>query len=219
MDINKYLNLIPTNNSRCPHYMQYVESILRNMILLGNTNDSLNGESFDITNAAGNQLDIIGRLVGADRILPFVPLTGTREMNDEEFRLVILMKIFRNEWDGTSERAVEIYNSAFKNVADIEFYDDGDCHVTINLRVSGETRFAEILNSSNTLLVPAGVGMTVNVIDSMVSVDFYGCISPVGELLRQDAIIYDDDERMNVGDIEELYVENFEWRYVRFIQK
>lgn len=186
MDVNEYLNLVPTENSQKPKFMAFLEAVLNNGISMGVACNSM-GEAFDITNAAGNQLDIIGELVGVSRLLPFVPLLGTREMDDNEYRVFIMMKIFRNEWDGTTESAVKIYQSAFQNIAGIEFRDDGVCHVVVNVRFSGETRLAELLNSTGTLLIPAGVSMTVNVVDNDAIIDFGASANVIGSVTYERA--------------------------------
>ena len=217
MDINKYLNLVPTENSQNPKFMAFLESILNHTIGLGMTNESFM-DAFDITNAAGKQLDIIGELVGVSRLLPFVPLLGTREMTDDEYRVFIFMKIFRNEWDGTMESAVNIYQSAFQNVVRIEFYDDDSCHVLINIYAQGDTRIAEILNSTGTMLIPAGVGKTVNVVDNEVVIQFRVEVAVTGCVTKESPVTI-DDESFLVRDIEDMYVSDLEWRYVRRLEK
>lgn len=171
MDLNEYLELPTSCNLDKPKFMAYLEAVLTPAVQLGDVNESI-GDAFDITNAAGNQLDILGELVGVDRLLPYTPLVGTREMSDEEYRVILMMKIFRNEWDGTMDGAVKIYQSAFQNIADISFYDDGVCHVVVSVREAEETRIANILDSTDTLLIPEGVSKTVNVYDNGVAVDF-----------------------------------------------
>jgi len=227
MDINKYLNLVPTENSRKliriidgeevqvdSNFMKFVKAVLNHAVLLGDTTDSI-GDAFDLMNAAGNQLDVIGELVGVSRLLSFVPLIGDRRMDDDEYRVFIFMKIFRNEWDGTMEGAINIYKSAFKDVVRIEFYDDGDCHVNVSTFV-WSTRLAQILNSIGVLLIPAGVGKTVNVVNEItIEVGIFDGIIGTRSELTVPAV---DSESFNVEDIEDLNVENLQWRYVRRIE-
>jgi len=227
MDINRYLNLVPTENARTltryidgeevqveSNYMKYLEAVLKHMTLLGDTVDSFN-LAFDINNAAGNQLDIIGELVGVKRLLPFVPLTGSREMDDDEFRVIILMKIFRNEWDGTMEGAAKAYQSSFRDFAGITFWDDGVCHVNIGIRAESGTRIAEILNSSGVLLVPAGVGKTVSIVDNDIIIEFVFGTAIASARGNVKGYLYDTYSEYYPGN---KIVSNVEWRYVRELQ-
>ena len=169
MDINKYLVLPSSDNLTKPKYMAFLEAVLKNAILLGNTNESI-GNAFDIANAAGKQLDIIGELVGLARLLPYVPANGTREMDDEEYRLALMLKVARNEWDGTNQGACSIYDKFFNDDVRVTFEDDQDLSVTIEINGALTPREAEILEATGVLLVPAGVFHTVMLIGGEVIV-------------------------------------------------
>lgn len=214
MDVNEYLNLVPTENFNKPKFMAYLEAVLNNAVGLGVLTESI-GSSFDIANAAGQQLDIIGEMVGVGRVLSFIPFIGTREMTDDEYRVIILMKILRNEWDGTMEGAVEIYKNAFGDDVRVEFYDDGDCHVSVSLYV-WSTRLAQILNSTGVLLIPAGIGKTVNVVNE-IHMDV-GVYTEIVCTMSKQTVLAVDSNSFDVGDIQDLFVSDLEWRYVRRIQ-
>ena len=66
MDIEKYKLLIPNENYRKEKYMKFVEAVLTPVMNQGSLVESME-QAFDIYNAAGDQLDILGELVGIDR--------------------------------------------------------------------------------------------------------------------------------------------------------
>ena len=172
MNVNEYLDLKPSENYQKPLYMRFVEAVLQNVILLSVVNDSIY-TAFDIDNAAGNQLDIIGELVGLNRLLSYVPVNGTRQMDDDEYRLALKLKIARNEWDGKNGSIEGIYEDIFREDVHVYYKDEQDCSVTYSIVGSLTTREAEILNATNVLLVPAGVGKTIEVVSDEVHSDVW----------------------------------------------
>lgn len=160
MDINRYLILPTSKNLGRPKFMGYLEAVLEHMVALGVAGESI-GSAFDVQNAAGSQLDVIGELVGLPRLLPYLPATGTREMDDDEYRLALMMKIARNEWDGTNESAVEIIRNYAAGEMSISFVDNQDSTVDYSITGTDSTRLIEIFNAANLLLVPSGVSSTI----------------------------------------------------------
>lgn len=161
MDVNGYLNLIPDANYQKPKYMRFIEAILEQSLDLTALCYSYD-LAYDLRNASGKQLDIIGDLLGVSRFLRFMPTTGSRYMSDTEYRLILMLKIAQNAWDGTNESAREIYKSIFEGYLYIEYVDNMDGSVDILVSGTPSSREAEILNSTNGLLVPVGIGYTVS---------------------------------------------------------
>jgi hypothetical protein len=57
--------------------------------------------SFDLDYAVGNQLDILGEIVGIKRTLPFQPNYGiSPTLTDEDYRTLLKATIGKNHWDG-----------------------------------------------------------------------------------------------------------------------
>lgn len=172
MDINNYLNLIPSDNIQKPKFMAYLKAILDHAADLSGTVESI-ALAFNLENAAGAQLDIIGDLIGLKRQLKFVPTEGGDQMSDEEYRIMIKMTIARHRWNGSNETAVQIYKEIFENLFNIWYQDNLDCTVDIYISGIRTTREAEIMNAADGYLVPAGVGKTVNVIGGNVDLQPY----------------------------------------------
>ncbi len=165
MDVTGYLNLIPDINYQKPKYMAFVQALIEQSVDLTALLYSFD-MAFDINNASGKQLDTIGELLNVDRLLKFMPTSGSRYMNDTEYRLVLLLKIAQNAWDGTNESAREIYKSVFSGYLYIQYVDnmDGSVDIIVSGTPSSTSREAEILNSTGELLVPVGIKYTVSYI-------------------------------------------------------
>lgn len=181
MNSTPYENLVTYRNSLKPKYMAFLRMILEYPLGLGAATDSTTF-AFDLENAAGVNLDTIGALVGVDRLLPFVPTVGTREMNDTEYRMLIKLKIARNVWDGRNEPILNIYRSIFPSL-NITYMDNQDMTVTLTATGTFDFREAEILAASGYILVPAGVGYTVVTYGGGSEVRLYTAVSHHGELL------------------------------------
>ena len=150
-------------------YMSFVDLILDQPLSGAAVTDSMLF-AFNLDNACGVNLDILGDLVGISRLLSFVPDVGTREMNDDEYRVMIRLKIARNVWDGRNETIAGIYRKIFPDM-NIAYIDNQD--QTITMRVTGNFnwRILDILQKSGYILVPAGV--RVNIIPEETDVEIH----------------------------------------------
>lgn len=181
MDLMSYESLVTYRNSTKPKYMDFLRLILEHPVGLAAATDSIL-YAFDIGNASGQNLDIIGDLVGIDRLLPFVPSVGSREMNDEEYRMMIRLKIARNSWDGRNEPILGIYKEVFQNT-NILYKDNQDMTISLTWVGTFDYRQAEILIASGLVLVPAGVGFNVTFIGGDTSMRMYVGVAQHGEVI------------------------------------
>lgn len=168
MDINWYLNLVPTENyrklytdpstgERLPsNFMRFMEAILRPVMDLHEV--SQNYDAFNVNKAAGDQLDLLGLLVGIERRLPYVPVTGNINMTDDTYRMVLLLRIAQEGWNGQNEDACKIYTNLIKGSGVNISYEDL-VNANVKLHVSPESQESSmIIYSTDCFLVPAGVG-------------------------------------------------------------
>ena len=169
MDIREYELLVSDRNSRRTKYMSLVNALLTAASGNASALEAMD-MAFTVDNAAGEQLDILGDLVGVKRLLDYKPSVGDREMSDEEYRLCIRMAVARNEWDGTNEGAFSAYSVLANNDVNINYYDNQDQTVTLTVVDALSIRIYEILRNIGVLLVPVGIstefefsGATVNV--------------------------------------------------------
>ncbi len=161
MDTEFYAGLITDRNDRRDNYMKYVRMLLDRAIEMHGIVNSMPW-AFALDNAAGVQLDTIGVIVGLTRKLPYTPGAGSNEMDDDEYRLMLRMKIARNIWNGTNDDARQIYQSLFNN-NDIRviYHDNQDMTVTYTMTGSNASRAVDLLHSKHLLLIPGGVGYNI----------------------------------------------------------
>jgi len=87
---------------------------------------------FDLASAVGAQLDIVGSIVGASRIVSLD--NQTVSLVDDDFRNLIRAKVVNNHWDGKKESLYAAWNSLFPEIT-IVLLDNQD--MTVNVLVSG----------------------------------------------------------------------------------
>jgi hypothetical protein len=188
MDINWYLNLVPTENyrklytdpstgERLPsNFMRFMEAILRPVMDLHEV--SQNYDAFNVNKAAGDQLDLLGLLVGIERRLPYVPVTGNINMTDETYRMVLLLRIAQEGWNGQNEDACKIYTNLIKGSGvNISYTDLVNAHV--EMHVAPESQNASlVISSTDCFLVPAGVKMDLNIDEYEFATTNYSGLKP-----------------------------------------
>jgi len=113
--------------------------------------------AFDVDNAVGPQLDILGRIVGVGRVLKFQPSEDSPVMDDETYRLVIKAAIIKNQWKGNAASLKEAWMNLYPDTVIFEIQDLQD--MSFNIVVSGEftTLQREIITNGYILPKPEGV--------------------------------------------------------------
>ena len=187
MDLTSYENLVTYRHLLKEKYMKFVRLLLEQPLGSASVTDSFL-YAFNLFNARGVNLDVIGELVGVNRLLNFTPTVGTRLMNDDEYRMLIRLKIARNVWDGRNESIQEIYDSIFPEL-NIKYIDNQD--MTITITTTGNFRFREyeIFSVSGYLLIPAGVGYKVEIRDESGNVVLYTAVAQYGEQIVDRAVL------------------------------
>ena len=200
MDKTIYTDLIPSKNYVKENYMRYVEMVLRLSVNLGTMLDDMDF-AFEIDNAAGDQLDTIGELVGLKRLLSFVPTEKTRLMDDDEYRAMLKIKIGRNVWDGTNQGAIELYKKVLLDKAQIYITDNQDMSVYLHIEGTIAHRLAEIISSTDGLVVPAGVRKNI-VVHEEASRDEFNFYQGCALYCRKHMVLGDTTQQLpDFGDV------------------
>ena len=179
MNSEEYEKLISDRNARREKFMGYVRAILSLGIGVASPVESMD-MAFDISNAAGDQLDVIGDLVGLKRLLDYEPSVGSREMDDDEYRLCLKMTIAKNEWDGTNDGAFAAYKILNDSGIGINYYDNQDTTVSLVVQEALSVRIYEILRNTGLLLVPSGVSAEFEFSGESVDFDLYTTVGISG---------------------------------------
>ena len=118
-------------------------------------------DAFQLDTAVGAQLDVIGRIIGVNRLLSFYPIGGESPvMNDDTYRLVIKAAIVRNYWKGTLDELYEAWEVLFPEVT-IQIQDNQD--MTFNVVIVGA--FTSLMRELivNGYIVPKPEGVRINI--------------------------------------------------------
>ncbi|WP_315809505.1 DUF2612 domain-containing protein [Pseudomonas sp. C9-3] len=198
-DISDYVGLITTEHSDKPKYMAMVEAVVQPMIDALNASQGLPVD-FDLDQAVGAQLDVVGLWVGISRNVnaplsgvyfsldvvglgfdqgawkgPFDPDTGIISLDDETYRTLIRAKIGANRWDGTLGQSKEILDLIFSGDTHVFIEDRQD--MSIVLGISGEIPsavFLAMLTGGYIPIKPEGVRMSVYVVTSVSGAPIFG---------------------------------------------
>ncbi|MDH0287667.1 DUF2612 domain-containing protein [Pseudomonas sp. GD04087] len=156
-DLSDYLALITTEHSKRSKYMAMVEAVIGPVVDALNASQGLPGD-FDLNQAIGTQLDIVGLWVGISRRVhtplvgvyfsldmtgvgfdqgvwkgPFDPDSGIVELDDDTYRVLIKAKIGANHWDGTLGASKEILDLVFNGDTHVFIQDNQDMSMTIGV--------------------------------------------------------------------------------------
>lgn len=160
-----YIKLITSEHATKPNFVSYVETFLD---LVSPIVDCYNSFStiFNLQNAVGDQLDIIGTLVGVSRELPINVAGIPSTLSDEYFKKVITSKILQNHWDGTRQGIENIIVAIYPNVP-FEIIDNQDMSYSVTLLTSQLDAVDQALILNGYILPkPSGVRVSYNIMEA-----------------------------------------------------
>lgn len=191
MMTNKYTSKIPAYNSQFPKYYATVNAVTE---AFSRQQDSIRGiaPAFDLDDAAGVQLDILGLWVGRGRRIRAPAVnhyfsfddpelgfdlgswkgrydTGDAyiDLDDDTYRTVLRAKIGANNWDGTVETLPAILSAIYPDggIA-ISFTDNLDMSMTITARGAAIPAITkEIIRQGYLSIKPMGITVNYEVVE------------------------------------------------------
>lgn len=190
------LNKIPPQHKIRPKFMAYLAAYLEKLKDIAEVLRQIDPEH-DLDIAIGSQLDTIGGIVGAQRLLDFEPVYAPALLTDDYYRMIIRAKISLNHWDGTTSGIQDSWN-VVKNGYQLDVIDTQD--MAMLLRVHGVTDLFESEFISRGYLAPKPEGVRVNyefLLEDEVVNDYY-----VGGFIGNTAVEFDIPNRWTFGDCE-----------------
>lgn len=154
-----YLGLITSEYATKDLFYQYVKTFLDEVSPVVDMLMSFD-TIFNLDNAVGDQLDLLGELVGMTRNLPLSVTDIPSTLTDDLFRTVIKARIYSNHWDGTYEGWVAIIQALYPNTS-FSVVDNQDMTIDVYIIQTEEdaTKLALLLNG---YIVPKPAGVLVN---------------------------------------------------------
>lgn len=120
-------------------------------------------DAFDLDSAEGQQLDIIGRLVGVKRLLDFVPAGGESPLlEDSTYRMLIKATIIKNTWKGKLEDLYSAWRTVFPETKLFQVQDLQD--MTFNVVIAGAFTSLERELITNGYIIPKPEGVRINLL-------------------------------------------------------
>ena len=165
--MSKYTDLIANYHSQKPLFVDHIDLITRPLSDTGNAITAFITE-FDIDEAVGVQLDILGKWIGRTRVVsqpisgiyfsfdtdglgfdqgvwqgPYDPDAGFTNLSDNVYRIVLKAKIAINHWNGTNETLPAILDTALAGSGlTMQIVDNQD--MTISVWVFPETDISNV---------------------------------------------------------------------------
>ncbi len=197
LQASDYTNLITAEHADKPKYTAMVAAVAGAFAGVTNLLQSL-PKKFDLDSAAGAQLDAVGRWVGLSRSIS-VPLAvyfsldteglgfdqgnwkqeldpgeGLTTLDDDSYRALIRAKIGANNWDGTHEMMLEIYQSIFGVVNNNTLSEFESMTDSISSRSFGEGAIGEGPIEKEFISVAINGGTNAFIVDNQdMSMDVY----------------------------------------------
>lgn len=158
MDNKKYLDLIVPEH-RKPKFLKWLSCILEKINDIEHCAEMI-CICFDLDNAKGKQLDILGELVGTKRELTFQPSKNESSiLQDDIYRTVIRAKIGINHWDGTIPSIYALWKNLFP---DYKLYIKDNQDMSMEAIVMGNLTELEKELVHNGYIVPRPEGVKQN---------------------------------------------------------
>lgn len=162
-DVDGYLDLVSAWHRGKPRFAATLRALMQ---AVADCRAQIAGipAAFDLDDAIGAQLDVIGQWVGLSRYLDsriegvyfawdtaglgweqgtwqglYDPTEGVVRLDDETYRKLLRVKIAANQWDGTTPGAVAILNGVFEgtDTPDARFYIEDHQDMSMLVGIAG----------------------------------------------------------------------------------
>jgi Protein of unknown function (DUF2612) len=165
-----YLSLITSEYQSAPNFLNFVNSVLGYLSHAGFCTENLPA-NFDLDLAVGAQLDVLGQIVGALRLVGFQPSGGVSPiLDDASYRIYLRAKIAQNQWSG---QVGELYSLWAKLFPGGKIIVQDNQNMTCTILMSGA--FSSIMRDLifNGYIVPRPEGVLYNYVFAPLPV--FGC--------------------------------------------
>jgi len=157
-NIEYYNNLLISQYRTKAKFKEWLNVLIQPFIDIGNCADNM-CLAFDLDFAEGKQLDVLGEIVNQKRILPFLPSTGSNVLSDDDYRLVLRVKIIKNQWDGKLVTFEKLWNDVFTDNP-LNYIDNQDMSITVSVGGEFSIPIQEMIAIG--LLIPKPQGVKSN---------------------------------------------------------
>lgn len=168
--IEYYMNLVTSQYRDSPNFLAWLKDNLQKFDDETNIIDQMTA-FFDIDSAVGEQLDILGQIIGQVRQVNFQPTDGSSPiLDDTNYRVLLKAKIVKNQWKGQIEGLSAVWKVLFPD-GDIIITDNQD--MTMNVIIAGNTSLTTRDLVRNGYIVPKPESVGINYFFSEVPIFAY----------------------------------------------
>lgn len=155
--IENYLNLITSEYRDKTKYIQWMTVLLQPFVDIRES-ASIIKDCLNLNYSTGDQLDMIGEILGLSRQVNFQPSEHSSILDDDYYRIILKAKVAKNQWDGTKENLYSYWRVLFPENPLILVDRQ---NMTIQATVIGlnDTLSQELISHGYIIPKPAGVGM------------------------------------------------------------
>jgi len=129
-----YLDLVTSEYKNSPKFTAWLTGFIQHIT---DSTEILNNMDtfFSIDTAIGAQLDILGVIIGVNRLVTFQPSNGISPiLDDDTYRILLKSTILKNQWDGLNSSVLSIWNILF---SDTSIVIKDNQNMTENIFISG----------------------------------------------------------------------------------
>lgn len=164
MAIDNYLDNITSQYRDKPNFIAWLSAFLNKIdgvyTLLAKYDDD-----FDIDNATGDRLDMLGQIIGRERELTFQPLNNfSPTLTDDYYRTILKTKIAMNNWDGLIPSMYTIWNNIFGDDDDMSLQIKDNQDMSFDAYITGYVDQIQQDLIQHGYIVPKPEGVKVNYI-------------------------------------------------------
>lgn len=153
-----YLDLLTSQYRNSTKLNDWLEAYLNMLNDASITVEGMYG-FFALDSALGDQLDILGEIIGQSRTLSFQPTSGSSILDDTNYRLLLKAKIVKNHWNGQIGSLVSAWSVLFPD-GQIIVTDNQDMSMDVLIVGNFDSLTQELIE--NGYIVPKPEGVKVN---------------------------------------------------------
>ena len=157
-----YLDLITSEHRIRRKYIATVKKLLESTDSIMELSLTL-PSYFDIDNAVGEQLDILGEQLGKSRVLPFNSIAGRSSiLPDDLYRILLRATIAKFNWQGGIEELYKHWDQLLPDIK-ISIRDNQDMTMDITLVGVKNEQLKEMIRLGYIIPKPQGVRLNMQV--------------------------------------------------------
>lgn len=170
--LSAYQDLVTSEHRGKPKYMATVTALLNHSTDIYSCAVYLD-DQFDLDLAEGAQEDILGKLVGKGRKMPFgLITTGSSTLDNESYRTLLKATIAKNLWKGEIEDLETIWFNLFGER--IRIVDNQDMTIEVQILNVPTSVIQELILMGQIIPKPQSVYLGYNIIRSLDGMYYIG---------------------------------------------